>query len=216
MNRRMLLYLLAIALSSVALSCFRSKETVSTEEDNSNKMTPDHLCVTIWPQTTRISVREYFGILLRVTNASDRPQSFEVFSSSWRDHWKPDNPRITTPVIVSMTNTILTIKLQPGESYEKKMEAVQLRDGLPLTSIAFKMGFTPRDEKTTYWSNRVVLGIKPQIAKLDGCQDWRVIHKNGVISFFDGIPSEENAQKSGRKKVSGNVFSRFSFFKNGS
>ena len=124
------------------------------------KKDADRLLVTIWPKTTCVQVEKYFDVHLRVVNATDKTQSFQIMCGSWFDHWKANNTRIWLASWDCTKNFPKTIKLEPGEAYEESLQ-VQVGDGAPLVTTSFQMGFTPLGEKKTYWSNKVVLGIKP-------------------------------------------------------
>jgi hypothetical protein len=129
-----------------------------------NKIDRESFCVTIWTKTTRIQISDPFDVTLRVVNATEKPHSLQVMSCSWNDHWKNNNSRIVWAGGVSIEsagNTTIEIKLEPGEAYEKHVQMAVL-DGPRLVTTSFQMGFTPIGEKKTYWSNKVVIGIKPR------------------------------------------------------
>jgi len=57
-------------------------------------------------------------------------------------------------------NFAVTVKLEPGEAYEKTLSMLLLV-GEPKEKVSFKMGFTPIGSKETYWSNEITLQVQP-------------------------------------------------------
>ena len=120
---------------------------------------PDGLCVTIWPRKTQVKLGERFDVLLRVVNASERPQIFEVWSCSWFQHWQCSNSCLAQERWACKGNAAKVIHLQPGEAHERTLK-VYVRDPGASKIVAFRMGFTSLGSKRTFWSNEVVLGLK--------------------------------------------------------
>jgi hypothetical protein len=118
----------------------------------------ERFCVTIWPAKTQVKPGEEFEVKLRVVNSSEEPQSLKVWSCTWDMHWKSSNLRIGYRPWPCYANGIMDVRLQPGEAYEKVL--VMKFTGGTLKTESLRMGFTPHGEKTTYWSNEVVLGVK--------------------------------------------------------
>ena len=160
MNR----YVLVISAAFTSLVAFfsfaQSDDRKPPEKMALNKENEERLLVTIWPRITRVQIEEPFEVSLRVVNATERLQSFRVMASTWEDHWKPNNPRIVWAGHLAITNPSIIIKLEPGQAYEKTLEML-VNEGPPLVVTSFQLGFTPIDEKKTYWSNKITLGIKP-------------------------------------------------------
>jgi hypothetical protein len=131
----------------------------------------DHqrFCVTIWPERTRVLKGDPFKVKLRVVNSSGQVQSFKAWSCSWQKHWKSSNPRIDFSPWHCWDNARVPVQLQPGGGYEQEWWmtyeqpwwTIRLKKG-PSTTVSFRTGFTPGGEKTTYWSNEVVLGVIPE------------------------------------------------------
>jgi hypothetical protein len=120
--------------------------------------------VTIWPDASRVGIGEPVAITLRVVNATEKPQTLKVMAFQWNRHWKNNNPRIKfaggVPAGEVSDDTPRTLTLEPGEAYEERA-FMAVKDGTPVVMLWFQMGFTPIDDKKTYWSNSVILGIKP-------------------------------------------------------
>lgn len=112
------------------------------------------------------SNRKQFGVMLRVVNASDKPQAFEVMVD-WVTSWRISNTQILWAGEAGNrfgSNFAVQKRLEPGEAYEQPAELAVDRD--PGTAvISFQMGFSPVGEKKISWSNRVVLGIIPNKQK---------------------------------------------------
>jgi hypothetical protein len=119
----------------------------------------ERFCVTVWPAKTQVSAGEEFEVKLRVVNSSQEPQSFRVASCSWYMDWKSSNPHIGFTPWPCWRNAIVDVTLQPGEAYEKALVMKLVGEGRSRTE-SLRMGFTPGGEKTSYWSNEVVLGVK--------------------------------------------------------
>ena len=114
------------------------------------------LTVTIKPQTKRFGAKESFKVDLRVVNSSKLPQSFQVMSCSWHEHWQSSNVQVGWQRWPCARNSPIDVKLAPGEAYEKTLSML-LVGGKPQEKVTFKMGFTPMGSKQTYWSNEVSL-----------------------------------------------------------
>jgi len=121
----------------------------------------DHprFCVTIWPEQTQVVKGSSFEVKLRVVNSSQHVQSIRVWDCSWQKHWKVSNPRLDLMPAHCWDNARVTVQLQPGGAYEKVAILTLMEKGASKTE-SFRMGFTPDGEKTTYWSNEVVLGVQ--------------------------------------------------------
>lgn len=153
-----------------------------------------NLAVTIKPQKNRIRANEAFNVDLRVMNSSKSPQSFQVMSCSWDEHWKSSNQRVFWKGWPCFKNIEMTVKLAPGEAYEKALPML-LVAGKPQEKVIFKMGFTSLGSNRTYWSNDVTLTVQPddasgeEMAKLQGT--W-----TAVSAERDGkMISEEEVKK---------------------
>jgi len=118
----------------------------------------ERFCVTIWPAKTQVKAGEEFEVKLRVVNSSEEPQSLKVWSCSWDMHWKWTNPRFGYKSWACAANSVMAVRLQPGEAYEKVL-VMKFAGGTSKTE-SLRLGFTPDSEKKAYWSNEVVLGVK--------------------------------------------------------
>jgi RNA polymerase sigma factor (sigma-70 family) len=123
------------------------------------------LTVTIKPQKNRVRAKEPFKVDLRVVNSSTSTQSFRVMNCSWDEHWKSSNERVSWERWDCKENCDETVKLEPGEAYEKTLPML-LVARQPQGKVTFKMGFTPIGSKQTFWSNEITLTVEPD-AKAD-------------------------------------------------
>jgi hypothetical protein len=164
MNRHIKICCTGIIACITSLGWLRPEELHAAEKAAFNKADRERFCVTVWAKITRMQIDEPFDVTLRVVNATEKPQSFQVMEAGWDVHWKNSNARIVWAGGVlgtSTGNTAVRIRLEPGEAYEKHVQMVVVQDGPPPVTTSFQMGFTPKGEKKTYWSNKVILGIKP-------------------------------------------------------
>jgi RNA polymerase sigma factor (sigma-70 family) len=113
------------------------------------------------PQAHPVRVNQPFKVLVRVVNSSRSPQAFQVANGSWEQHWKSSNDQVHWMPRGFFRNFIETVKLEPGQAYEKTGEML-LAAGKPEKEIRFKMGFTPQDSKQTSWSNEVTLRLETE------------------------------------------------------
>lgn len=163
MSRHIAVFCMTIITFTTPLGCPLFEELHSAEKAALDKSEQEKFCVTVWAKATRVQIGGNFDVTWRVVNATEKPQSVRLRSAMWDRHWKSSNARIvpTGGIIINATRDyIKTIKLEPGEAYEKHVQ-MAVEDGPPLVTTSFQMGFTPSGEKKTYWSNKVVLGIKP-------------------------------------------------------
>jgi hypothetical protein len=145
----MLRYSLA-ALFFVASAVITKGETRESAENR--------LTVSICPNKKKVSIGEYFDVVLRVVNSSNRTQSFGVMSGSWPQQWKTNNSCIAQKPWICFSNYPYTEILRPGETYERKLTVFVVK--CDASVVSFKLGFTPLDETSTYWSNKVTVGIR--------------------------------------------------------
>jgi uncharacterized protein (TIGR03067 family) len=159
------------------------------EPDKENALT-----VTIKPQKKQVRAKEPFDVDLRVVNLSKSPQSFRVMNCSWYEHWKSSNGRVSWQGWDCAENAAVTVKLDPGEAYEKTLPMLLLA-GKPLEKVSFKVGFTPIGSKQTYWSNEVTVQIEADdpsdkdMAKLQGTWTAVSVERDGKLI------SEEEVKK---------------------
>jgi uncharacterized protein (TIGR03067 family) len=150
------------------------------EEDDTAKS----LTVTIKSLTKIIRTKALFMAQLRVENSSKTTQSFRVRSCNWDEHWKSNNDRVSWEGWDCVKNSLVTVKLEAGEAYEKALPMLLLA-GKPQEKVSFKMGFTPIGSKQTHWSNEVTLTVEPEnaskedVAKLQGTWTAVSIERDG-------------------------------------
>ena len=144
--------------------CF-SLEQEAKPNDNPKDADADKeqpLTVTIKPEKDRIRVNEPFEVDFLVVNSSKASQSFQVWSFS-DDQWKSSNERVSCKEWVKQymfneSPQITKVKLAPGEVYKKTWVMLVLA-GKPQEKVSFKISFTPRGSKQTFWSNEVTLQV---------------------------------------------------------
>jgi hypothetical protein len=161
MIRRVLLLLLGVACLSWGHPGPRSADgapaPVKAAADN-------RLLVTIWPRKAQVGVEEEFDLLVRVSNATEHPQSFRVMNCSWREHWRSDSPFVAWGDVECTKNFPVNQTLPPGGAYEKTLNAYVAagfrKPGKGARTVTFRLGFTPEGGKKVYWSNKVVVGVK--------------------------------------------------------
>jgi RNA polymerase sigma factor (sigma-70 family) len=113
------------------------------------------------PQAHPVRVAQPFQVRVRVVNSSQSPQSFRVANGSWEQHWQSSNDRVHWMPQPVFRNFIETVKLEPGQAYEKTGDLF-LAPGKPEKEVRFKMGFTPQDSKQTWWSKEVTLRLETE------------------------------------------------------
>ena len=155
----MLRKLLVLATSGLLLAFCPAGATSKNPTANEDVFGHERLCVTVWPEKTRVQGDEVFGVKLRVVNSSEQVQCFRVMNCSWDEHWQCGNPRIAHVLWACTRNFPVTVELAPGEAYEQKLNMYVGAKGDSRTE-RFRMGFTPIGEKKTYRSNEVVIGVK--------------------------------------------------------
>lgn len=193
MNRYILILSFGIAMWLAPFDCYQSKGAPAPGKAGEKQADNDQLCVTVWPKTTRVQIGQEFDVTLRIVNATEKLQSFNIYGPDWSGQWTTDNARISHNDINVFSGRVSEIKLEPGEAYEYNVQLI-VKEGSPLKLISFRMGFAPdtffttmpplpkagqphedrgkkapgktaavppKDDKKIYWSNRVVLGIKP-------------------------------------------------------
>jgi hypothetical protein len=118
------------------------------------------LAVTVTLEKGAVHPREPFPVRVTVVNASRTTQSFQVMNGSWEGHWTCNNDKVHWVPRAVFRNFVETVKLEPGQAYEKTGSMFIPPGELP-KAVTFKLGFVPQDSKETYWSNEVTLRIKP-------------------------------------------------------
>jgi RNA polymerase sigma factor (sigma-70 family) len=141
----------------------KTDEPAAKTDDKSKEPEGDAaqaLKVTIKLGTAHIQFRDKFNLDLRVENVSKEIVSFESATCSWIADWTPSTKRVSWETWECFSNRLVTVKLKPGETYEKSLAMFLV----PGDQVSFKMGFTPRNltpknSKQTYWSNELTLQI---------------------------------------------------------
>ncbi len=136
------------------------KERLTASPEVKKEVGMSTLTVTIKPKVNQVRINTPFDVDLRVVNSSKSTQSFQVMDGSWDEHWKSNNDRVSWVGWDCTKNFPVTVKLEPGERYEKTLPML-LPTGKPLEKLSFKMGFTPIDSKETFWSNEVSVQVDP-------------------------------------------------------
>jgi len=136
------------------------KQAARTEKEREPEASVSSpLSVAAEPTKKQVRVNVPFEVRLRVVNSSRSAQSFRVANGSWDMHWKSSNDRVALVPLPVFRNFIETVKLDPGQAYEKTLK-LYVKPGKPEKEVAFKLGFTPQDSKQTYWSDEVVIQVE--------------------------------------------------------
>jgi hypothetical protein len=123
------------------------------------------LKVIVTPLRTNVRIGDFFEVRLQVVNSSQSPQSFQVMSCSWNQHWKSSNDRIVPEGWACWSNIAETKNLAPGEAYEEILK-MSLVSGKPGDKISFRMAFSPFTKNDqTYWSNPVTVQADPRMER---------------------------------------------------
>jgi len=85
-------------------------------------------------------------------------QSVRVWSCSWEEEWKTSDTNISYSVWICTKNFPENVEIPPGSAYTNELEML-IPEPISENMLSFRMGFTPIDSQTTFWSNRVKLNI---------------------------------------------------------
>jgi hypothetical protein len=150
-----------LAMAPTDSEHFVAKVPDRTEEKprDADRETRDALTIRIEAYEKNVHVNEPFAVELRVVNSSQSPQTFRVFGANTDGQWLSKNERVAwESEAAGKSFGEMTVKLKPGEAYEKTMSMVLLT-GESKEKVPFRIGFTPIDSKVTYLSNDVTVQV---------------------------------------------------------
>jgi hypothetical protein len=150
-----LLLCLALVLSGGLFGCSRTPIHQAASS-------PDAVFrVVVQPEKTQVHVGKYFGVALKVVNLTTTNQYVHTGSQDWQLDWKVSNPNISLNYgPLPTANIPITIKIPPGGAYTNEVGLMVLRPDSN-DKVFFRMGFTPRDTKKTYWSKEITIKVIP-------------------------------------------------------
>lgn len=146
------------------------------------------LRVLVKPSTAEVRVKEPFKVALRVENPTTTNQTVRVMNCSWDEHWKSSNTNVSWLGWNCSKNFAVNVAIPPNGAYTNQLEMLVL-DAARTGATSFRMGFTPVDCATTFWSDEVQLNILPPdtrasdsaIKQLLGT--WRESDSTNTIEF---------------------------------
>lgn len=141
-------------MSSVAVAIVL---TVLTQEPSVRVVEPLTVKATAAKETVRLN--EPFDVRLRVVNTSEDTQTFRVMSCSWYEHWRSDDPAVTSVGWACSRNFPVTVTLKRGEAYEKTLPLL-VSEGEPGDRVSYELGFKPIGSKLTSWSGKVTVQVE--------------------------------------------------------
>ncbi|MGA9779159.1 MAG: hypothetical protein WBS33_12890 [Verrucomicrobiia bacterium] len=113
------------------------------------------------PSLKSVHTNESLSIALRVENLAKTNQLLHTGSQDSQWDWQVDNPDIClTYGPVPTANFPIVINIPPGGEYTNEMGAAICKP-ISAKTLTFRMGFTPRGDKQTFWSNKVLIKIIP-------------------------------------------------------
>ena len=113
-----------------------------------------------------VRVGETFNVSLRVENPTPTNQYVIVWSCSWDENWKTDNPNVVLFGQECAGNGRGRVEIEPGGAYIEEGE-MQVLHSVPGNKLSFRMGFTPYiyvkefNLGKTLWSEEVVIDVTP-------------------------------------------------------
>ena len=107
---------------------------------------------------TKLEPEKWFKATFRVENVTSETQTFRVMCCSYADQWQCDNTKLTIGSQQCAKNTPMDVTLEPGKSYSDVLD-IQVAADAPHGKMTFRLGFTPIESKTTYWSEPLDLNV---------------------------------------------------------
>ncbi len=123
---------------------------------NNNKMSSLALSVQASLLSEHVVLNDKLTVSIIITNISNFPIKFKIFTCGWPVHWKANTNLLTILAKPCSKNTKKTISLASNESYMGSVN-LQLLAKDHLESLAFKLGFTPLNSEIMYWSNPLLI-----------------------------------------------------------
>ena len=108
---------------------------------------------------------DVFPVDTTIRNVGNQRQTLWIWSCSYPDHWRSDNPRISVLPVYCKKNFLQRTVLKPGKAYGRELSvSVEVPLNKPTReSVTFRLGFMPwtqEDESPPYvWSNPVTLEV---------------------------------------------------------
>lgn len=97
----------------------------------------------------------------KITNVGKAEQSLLIWSCSYPEHWKSDNPAVEVKQVDCDKNALIPVTLKAGEVYERELSVEVKHDG-----ATFRLGFEPgvnsgdsRLRQSVIWSNDIAVAI---------------------------------------------------------
>ena len=146
------------------------------------------LRVLVTPSTAEVRVKEPFKVALRVENRTITNQTVRVMNCSWDEHWKSSNTNVSWLEWDCSKNFAVNVAIPPGGAYTNQLEMLVLETAR-IGTTSFRMGFTPIDCATKYWSDEVQLIILPPVARESDSAvkqllgTWRESDSTNTIEF---------------------------------
>lgn len=111
-----------------------------------------------------------FSVATTIRNVSVREQAIHVTLCGFAYQWQVDNPKVYVDGGSCLKNSIITIKLQPGETYTRSISMfVELPSeslGRGPQPVTFRLGFGDsfwneklRGEMQAIWSNPITVSV---------------------------------------------------------
>ncbi|MEO7298526.1 MAG: hypothetical protein ABI042_08120, partial [Verrucomicrobiota bacterium] len=147
------------------------------------------LRVVIKPTKTDVRLREPFNVELRVENQTTINQTARVMNCSWDEHWKSSSTNVSWLGWDCSKNFAVDVEIPPGGAYTNNLDIV-IPGPVSQKTILFRMGFTPMDCQTTFWSDAVKLDVLPSDIQASERPDklllgtWRESNSTNTIEFL--------------------------------
>jgi hypothetical protein len=110
--------------------------------------------------TNEVRVAEPFKVALRVENRTKTNQTIRVMNCSWDEHWRSSHPAVSWIGRSCSKNFAVDVKLATDGAYTNQLEMF-VTEGAVNPKVSFRMGFTPINETNTFWSDVVLMTVKP-------------------------------------------------------
>jgi len=109
---------------------------------------------------------EEFPISTAIRNVGGGQQTLGIWSCSYPEQWTADNPAVHIAVAACNKNDVVTVKLKPGEAYERTLSihietVAKHHEQKPIT---FRLGFQSASRMKTQdnpvvWSNALTVSV---------------------------------------------------------
>ena len=140
------------------------------------------LRVVVIPSRTEVRARQPFKVALRVENPATTNQTVRVMNCSWDDEWKSSNTNITWIGWDCSKNFAVSVEIPPGGAYTNELEML-IPKPISQKTLSFRMGFTPIDSKSAFWSDEVKVNTFPPDTWRRGTAIYRDRNHDGRIDW---------------------------------